>query len=220
MMSWKLEFHLSYNGNFLGVYFEYQLSNIKVSKNILGRNFNRFSYLYYSSLEIWARNHPNFCSFSDAKTGQPHERLKMIPPSSVVLHFEKLLPIIRDLSGLIYPYLYLYSIFVGKNPKLPRWCFVAINKGSFRFTQSNLDTKDSMFHESLWFLVENTWLFRVRKPFPRVSSGILMGCHSPIICGAAGFTDTDTRKGFIGGDLKFGPSTIDQRTDEDGVYLG
>ena len=47
-----------------------------------------------------------------------------------------------------------------------------------------------------------------------------MGCHSPIICGAAGFTDTDTRKGFIGGDLKFGPSTIDQRTDEDGVYLG
>lgn len=47
---------------------------------------------------------------------------------------------------------------------------------------------------------------------------ILMGCHSPIICGAAGFTDTDTRKGFIGGDLKFGPSTIDQRTDEDGVY--
>jgi len=45
-----------------------------------------------------------------------------------------------------------------------------------------------------------------------------MGCHSPIICGAAGFTDTDTRKGFIGGDLKFGPSTIDQRTDEDGVY--
>lgn len=53
-----------------------------------------------------------------------------------------------------------------------------------------------------------------------VSSGILMGCHSPIICGAAGFTDTDTRKGFIGGDLKFGPSTIDQRTDEDGVYLG
>lgn len=59
-----------------------------------------------------------------------------------------------------------------------------------------------------------------RKPFPCLSSGILMGCHSPIICGAAGFTDTDTRKGFIGGDLKFGPSTIDQRTDEDGVYLG
>ena len=46
-----------------------------------------------------------------------------------------------------------------------------------------------------------------------------MGCHAPIICGAAGLLDTDTRKGYVGGELKFGPSTIDGRADEDGVQL-
>eukprot|EP00913_Durusdinium_trenchii_P007827 g7346.t1 len=49
---------------------------------------------------------------------------------------------------------------------------------------------------------------------------VLEGCHAPLICGAAGFTDSDTRKGFVGGELRFGPSAIDERMDEDGVSLG
>ena len=47
-----------------------------------------------------------------------------------------------------------------------------------------------------------------------------MGCNAPIICGAAGFTDTDMRHGYVGGELRFGPSTIDKRINEDGVWLG
>lgn len=47
---------------------------------------------------------------------------------------------------------------------------------------------------------------------------VLEGCHAPLICGAAGFTDSDTRKGFVGGELRFGPSAIDERMDEDGVF--
>ena len=47
-----------------------------------------------------------------------------------------------------------------------------------------------------------------------------MGCNAPIICGAAGFTDTDMRNGYVGGELRFGPSTIAGRIDEDGVWLG
>ncbi|CAJ1448217.1 unnamed protein product [Effrenium voratum] len=50
------------------------------------------------------------------------------------------------------------------------------------------------------------------------SESLLMGCHAPVLCGAAGFLDTDRRKNFVGGELKFGPSTLDGRKDEDGVY--
>ena len=46
---------------------------------------------------------------------------------------------------------------------------------------------------------------------------LLRGCHSPVICGASGFQDTDMRTGFVGGRLLFGPSTLDGMTDEDGV---
>lgn len=49
-------------------------------------------------------------------------------------------------------------------------------------------------------------------------ASMLMGCNAPIICGAAGFTDTDMRNGYVGGELRFGPSTIAGRIDEDGVY--
>ena len=51
----------------------------------------------------------------------------------------------------------------------------------------------------------------------RADEPLLRGCYSPVICGAAGFTDSDTRRGFVGGRLQFGPSTLDGTTDEDGV---
>ena len=47
---------------------------------------------------------------------------------------------------------------------------------------------------------------------------LLRGCYSPVICGSAGFSDTDTRRGFVGGRLQFGPSALDGIADEDGVY--
>lgn len=52
-----------------------------------------------------------------------------------------------------------------------------------------------------------------RQPFP-----LLSGCHAPVVCGAAGFTDDDTRKGFMAGKLKFGPSSLGEDIDEAGVW--
>ena len=48
---------------------------------------------------------------------------------------------------------------------------------------------------------------------------MLMGCNAPIVCGAAGLTDTDMRKGYVGGEVRFGPSTIAGQINEDGVWL-
>lgn len=52
----------------------------------------------------------------------------------------------------------------------------------------------------------------------RTAYPLLSGCYAPVICGAAGFTDDDTRRGFVAGKVKFGPSSLGEDIDEEGVW--
>eukprot|EP00931_Biecheleriopsis_adriatica_P067580 TRINITY_DN416_c0_g1_i1.p1 TRINITY_DN416_c0_g1~~TRINITY_DN416_c0_g1_i1.p1 ORF type:complete len:4227 (+),score=663.16 TRINITY_DN416_c0_g1_i1:71-12751(+) len=47
---------------------------------------------------------------------------------------------------------------------------------------------------------------------------VLHGCYAPVSCGAAGFTDEDARKGYIGGKIRFGPNVLGEELDEEGVF--
>lgn len=59
----------------------------------------------------------------------------------------------------------------------------------------------------------------VKSCFCNASTSVLSGCSAPVVCGAKGFTDEDARKGWIGGKLLFGPSTLGEDMDEEGVWF-
>eukprot|EP00930_Biecheleria_cincta_P046795 TRINITY_DN32328_c0_g1_i1.p1 TRINITY_DN32328_c0_g1~~TRINITY_DN32328_c0_g1_i1.p1 ORF type:complete len:3725 (-),score=319.22 TRINITY_DN32328_c0_g1_i1:338-10279(-) len=59
----------------------------------------------------------------------------------------------------------------------------------------------------------------VKSCFCDANTSVLSGCSVPVSCGAKGFTDEDSRKGWIGGKLLFGPSTLGGDMDEEGVWF-